>query len=587
MSDDDPRIDQPGLRRLRTAVAEAARRRLPKRSTLAADATAGLTVAVSQVPQGMANGLLAGVNPLYGLYANAIGPIVGGALTSSRLMVVNSTSAVALVAGQALIGVPDEARDASLFLMVMLAGALSVVLGLLDLGRITRFVSYSVMKGFIAGIAVVIVLSQLPTIMGVTVPDGDTLPQTLHLLTSLGETHLPTLTLAALTAILALGLPHIGLRNGASLIAVVVPTVVAAVAGLEAVAVVDDVGDIPTGVPAPFLPTFGDLSVEVVTGAFSVAMIVLIQGSGVSQSVPNPDGSPNASREFVAQGAANLAAGMFRGLPVGGSLAGTAVNLTSGAAGRWAGILSGVWMAVIVLAFPGAIAQVAMPALGVLLMIAGGSLLDPSEIVSVWRGGLASRLAGGTTFVATLFLPIQIAVGFGVALSVVLYISQSSTHIGLVELVKRTDGRIEERPPPKRLADDAVTVLHVYGPLFFAGARTLERRLPSAHDARRPAVVLRLRGRTRLGATLVDVLTDYAQQLADAGGRLYISGLSDDALDHLLRTKAFTKTGPTRVYEATAIIGESTQEAHLDAQEWIVEGDSSARAETEEADDKT
>jgi len=95
---DTPEIDQPGLRRLREAVANVAGR-LPARRTLVQDAIAGLTVTVSTVPDGMANGLLAGVNPIYGLYANMVGPVIGGVFASTRRMVINNTSAVSLVAG--------------------------------------------------------------------------------------------------------------------------------------------------------------------------------------------------------------------------------------------------------------------------------------------------------------------------------------------------------------------------------------------------------------------------------------------------------------------------------------------------------
>src|SRR6185436_10482313 len=103
------------------------------------------------------------------------------------------------------------------------------------------------------------------------------------------------------------------------------------------------------------------LTPGVVTGALAIAAIVLVQGAGVSQSVPNPDGSRRSmSRDFIGQGIANLASGVMRGLPVGGSLSTTALSIVSGARTRWAAILAGVWMAVIVLAFPTLVGYVAM-----------------------------------------------------------------------------------------------------------------------------------------------------------------------------------------------------------------------------------
>ena len=185
------------------------------------------------------------------------------------------------------------------------------------------------------------------------------------------------------------------------------------------------------------------------------------------------------------------------------------------------------------------------------------------------RSGRADCHAG-TTFVAMLFLPIQAADGFGVGLSALLYISRSSTDVSVVELVERDDGQIEERHPPKKLPSEAVIVLDVYGHLFYAGARTLERLLPRPMDASRPVVVLRLRGLTSTGATLLDVLSDYASELASKGGRLYLTGLKPEVHEQINRTNRLDLSGPVTLVEATATRGESTRRAVAESQAWLV-----------------
>lgn len=361
------------------------------------------------------------------------------------------------------------------------------------------------------------------------------------------------------------------LHKFGSLLAIVVPTALVVLLNLEDVQIVQDVGTISGGILVPVLPAFAD-TLEVLTGALSVAVIVLVQGAGVSQSVPNPDGSrSHASRDFIAQGAANVAAGLFRGLPVGGSLGATALNVAAGASRRWAAIFAGLWTAVIVIGFPGLVAQVAMPALAALLILAGIQSIKPRDIGSVWRAGWPSRVAGAVTFAATLVLPIQAAVGLGVVLSALLYVNRASTDITVVELVKRPDGRIEERKPPRRLPTDRVTVLDIYGHLFYAGARTLERLLPLPEEgAVHPVVVLRLRGRTSLGATLEEVLARYAQKLAAAEGRLYLTGLSERAHKEAVRMAKLRLSGPVRTYEVTPVLWESTRAARAHAQAWLV-----------------
>lgn len=567
----------PGTGRLRAAYS-AARRGLPGPAVLRNDAVAGVTVTVSSVPDGMANGLLAGVNPIYGLYANMVAPVVGGLLSSSRLMVINSTSAAALVAGQALLGMSPHDRPDALFLMVILAGLIALALGLLRLGRLVRFVSLSVMTGFVAGIAVVLVLTQLPTITGIPSVDGGALAQLSHVITNLEQVHPPTLALAVLALVLVFGvrrIPWVGRVSG--LIAVAVPTALAfalsldnVATSLDNVATVRDIGTISGGVPLPRLPALTDLSVEVVTGAFSVAVIVLIQGVGVSQAAPNPAGTPTSvSRDFCAQGAANVAAGLFSGLPAGGSLSGTALSMISGARQRWAAIISGVSMVIIVVTLPRLISSVTMPALGALLIAAGLSAVRPAEVRAVWVAGWVPRLAAVTVILALLFLPVQSAVASGVALSAVVYIYRAGSNIVLVERYERPDGRVEERPAPRRLPDRRITVLDVYGSLFFASARRLEQLLPSTEGTRHPVMIMRLRGKTPLEATITRVLSDYADRLVAAEGRLYLVGLGPVERRYLLRTGKFHTSGAVQIYEATPILGESIRAARDDAQHWL------------------
>jgi SulP family sulfate permease len=242
----------------------------------------------------------------------------------------------------------------------------------------------------------------------------------------------------------------------------------------------------------------------------------------------------------------------------------------SGARTRWAAIFAGAWMAVVVVALPGVVARIAMPPLGVLLIVASANAIKPAEARSIWKTGWPSRLAIVTTFLATLFLPIQVAVGIGVVLSALLYLYRASTDVSLVELVRRPDGRIEERKPPKQLQSNSVTVLDVYGHLFYAGARTLARLLPEPGDAENFVVILRLRGRTTVGATLIDELSSYANHLATANGRLYLTGLSEGVYDQMVRTGKLREADPVRAYKATPIVGESTHQASADARTWLV-----------------
>jgi SulP family sulfate permease len=539
-----------------------------------ADVLAGVPSAVSSVPDGMASAVLAGVNPVHGLYASALGPAVGGLGSRTRLMVVSTTSAAALAAGSVIADVAPEDRAEALFLLTSLAGVVAMGAGFARLGRYTRFVSHSVMLGFLSGVAVNIVAGQIPDLAGAAADGSVALAKAASVLFHPSRMELSSLLvgLAAIAVLVVLARTRLAVVS--ALVALVVPTVVVAVAGLDDVARVSDAGPIPRGIPLPHLPDLGLVSFDLIAGAFAVAAIVLVQGAGVSESAPNSDGTPsNTDRDFLAQGAANLASGLFRGQPVGGSVGQTALNVAVGARTRWAAIWSGVWMVVILAVFSGVVGLVAMPTLAAILIFAAVGSVRLGEIMNVLRTGPVSQVAVIVTFLATLFLPVAAAVGVGVALSLLLQLNQEAMDLKVVEMVPRDDGRFVEQPAPRALTSDHVTALDVYGSLFYAGARTLQARLPDPAGTERPVVVLRLRGRHTFGATFVTVVADYARRLDTVGGRLYLSGLDPDVADVVRRTSKVALSGPVRVFRATELVGESTQDAYRDAEAWIVTHD--------------
>lgn len=551
------------------AVGQWLRSVRPERSNLRADLLAGLPDAISSVPDGMAAAVLAGVNPVQGLYASFAGPVVGGLSSNTRLMMITTTSAAALAAGSALQGVPPDDRPAAIPLLVIMVGIVLVAAGIARLGRYTRFVSYSVMIGFLTGVAVNIVCGQISDLTGAPAHGEFPLAKAVSIISHPSSINLASL----LTGLAALVILFVLVRTPAAtfstLIALLIPTVVVVLAGADSVARVGDVGGIPRGIPIPQLPNFHFMSFSLVTGAFAIAAIVLVQGAGVAEAAPNTDGSqPNPNQDIIAQGAGNLASSFFRGMAVGGSVGQTALNMSVGARTRWAAIWSGIWMLVILAIFSGLVAKIAMPTLGAILIFAAIGSLRLGEIASILRTGRISQVAVITTFAATLFLPVAAAVGIGVALSLLLQLNQGAMDLTVVELIPLDGGRFEERPSPATLTSNHVTILDVYGSLLYAGARTLEAHLPDPGEARSPVVVLRLRRRTSLGATFVKVMAGYAERLAAADGRLYLSGLEPDVTQQLRRTGHLG--GQMHAFEADPVVGASTMAAYLDAEAWLV-----------------
>jgi SulP family sulfate permease len=539
-------------------------------SALRKDTIAGLVNAVVSVPDGLACAALAGVNPVYGLYTSIAAPIGGSLLVSAQLMQIATTSASALAAGQAIARYPAEQRDAALFLLVVIVGVVLAVFGLLKLGRLVRFVSHAVMTGFLIGVAVVLILDQLAPLVGFHPRGANEVVQFVDLLAHISQFSLPTFITGLIALGILFGLGRTRLAALSSLVALVAPSLLVALMGWGSVERVAQVSPIPRGIPVPVLPDLSLFTPELLLSAFALAVVIAVQGAGVSQSVKNPDESPiNPSRDLVAQGAANVVSGLISGIPAGGSVGQTALNVSVGARSRWAGVLHGVWMLVIVLLVPGLVGQVPMAVLAALMIMAGIGAIDIREARSIWKTGGAARWSISVTFLATLVLSVPLAVAVGVLLTVVLYLKSSASDVNVRELIRLDDGRIAESEPPKSLPSNAVTVLDVDGSLFFAGARTLSDALPSPAGATRPVVILRLRGYTSVGATLIEVLDEYADALAEVGGRLYLSGVDEEVGKQLRRAGKLDLDKVVHLVPVNEVLGASTKQAVESASAWL------------------
>ncbi len=353
----------------------------PDRALLASDLTAALTFAVVNVPQAMGHALLAAVNPVLGIFTLMIAVPVGALAGSSVFMNVSTTAALSVAAGVALIEFPPEQRAQALVVLVLLVGAFQVLAGVLRLGFLLRFVSNAVMTGFLNGVAALIILGQLGDLTGYASAYSNRVAQALDLLLNLGGIDPQVSVVGAFAlGLIVLALWVRPLQRFAFIVAIAAASVLLAVltwsalptaAAFAGVPTVGDVASIPRQLPRLALP---DLSLvpALLLPAFSVAVIGLVQGAGVSQGTPNPDGRyPNVSRDFFGQGAANVATSLAGGIPAGGSVSGTVLIMGAGARSRWANVFVGLFVAAIVLLAAPLVELVPMPALAALLIVAG------------------------------------------------------------------------------------------------------------------------------------------------------------------------------------------------------------------------
>lgn len=530
---------------------------------------AGLAGAIGSVPDGMATALLAGANPVAGLYSSVAGPIAGGLATSTGIMVIATTSAAALGTAEALGGVPGDQIGPTLVTLTVLVGVFALVAGLLRLGRFTRFVSHSVMTGFLTGVSLILILSQFGDLVGYPASGANSVAKAWDTLTHRSDWSTASLAVGLVAMALTIVLDRTRLSTVGPLLAIVIPSLMVATRPDSTVATASDTAEIPAGLPSLALPSLDLLSPTLVSSALAITVVVLVQSSGVAGQFRNADGRPsNISRDFLAHGVANLAAGVFRGIPVGGSVGQTAFQVLAGGVGRLSVIASGAWMLLFLVALSGLVSATAMPTLAALLVLAGIQSLRPREILAVWRTTRSGAALMTITLLATLFLPVTAAVAIGVVLSALQTLNASMNDIRIYELVEVPGRGTALRHAPLVLPAGQVTVLDIEGNLFYAGARSLEVALPHVEPGSHPVAVLRLRGRERIGATLVKVLEALAQQVTAAGGRLYLSGV-DHRVAEQIRRSGLIGPDDLTVIEATEILGESTRAAIVEGEAWL------------------
>lgn len=501
-----------------------------------------------------------------GLYASIAGLIVGGALTSSQTMVIATTSAAAITSQTAIAGSRGD-PTVIVATFTVLCGLAMLTLVAVGFTRLMRFVSASVMAGFLFGIGVTLIASQVADAAGVVAVGDSVLARFVDTLRQFREFNGVAILVSASAVVIAAAGARLGIRGVAPLAALVLPGVAVWTAELD-VDTVADVVDLRLGLPPVVLPDLALITPSFVGAAFAVAVVVLVQAAGVSASNPAPDGRLDLVRDLRAQGAANIAAGVIAGIPIGASNGQTALNVLAGGRTRWAVILSGVWMLVFVSMLGPVLGFVPIPALAGLLILAGIESLRPRRLNRSWRTSTSSAAAAGVTVLATLTLPVPLAVLTGVVLSLILVGISSASLVRVVGLERTHDSTWRRIPTPRHAERGSITIVDVEGSVAFTSVEHLFRRLPqppeSADDAVewQGAVIIRMKGHLRTNVTFVLALQRYADELGRSGIELVLAGLTDQATAQLRRAGV---SGRVRIVPESAELGGALEVAYREA----------------------
>ena len=493
------------------------------------DVAAGVSVAVVLVPQSMAYAELAGLPAHYGLYAAALPPVAAAFFASSPYLQTGPVALTSLLTLGALsvLATPGSQEFIALAaLLALVVGVVRIVVGLLKEGRISYLMSRPVLQGFTNAAALLIIASQIPGALGTPPPAEGVILGAWWSLSHPGGWEAASMILAVVTG---------GVILGARRIHPLVPGVLfAAVIGIAFSIVTEyggpTVGTVPAGLPPlPRDLPWSQLPLLVIPGAV-IALVGFAEAASISRTFAALDRRPwDPDREFLSQGAANLAAALSSGFPVGGSFGRSSLNHISGARSRWSGAVTGLTV-LLFLPVAGILSPLPRAVLSGIVIAAAGGLIRVPQLTGMWRLSKPQALVAWATFGLTLLLAprIDLALVIGILLALGIH--------GWREMNLRCDSWLE------------ASTFHIAprGVLWFGSAPQLQqsfmRELAQGHDIQQ--IVLHLGGLGRIDLSGALMLKDFQDEMSAGGIHVSVDDVPYHAQRILRRTLDWQPPGP-------------------------------------------
>ncbi|MFN4319927.1 MAG: SulP family inorganic anion transporter [Aquificaceae bacterium] len=382
------------------------------------DLIAGLTVAAVLVPQSMAYALLAGMPPIYGLYASFLPVIVASLFGSSRFLATGPVAMTALLTSSALYGLAEPGSDKWITLAAVLAlmvGFIRFMVGVFKLAFVVELISTSVIIGFTSAGALVIALSQFGHLLGFKITQSTHIYEVItDILSKISQTNPYTLVIGVLAYFIIWISKKINPLIPGALLAVIITSFLSYFFSLQNFSV-SLVGDVPKGIPSLELPsvdyrTFSQLWV----GALVISAFGLMEAVAIAKQLAIKAGDRwDPNQELIGQGLANIAAGLFKGFPVGGSFSRSALNYQLGAKTPIAGVITGLVVGLTLLLLAPLFYYLPKAALSAVVLSAVINLIRPQEIIRLYRINSTDGIVAGITFITVFFMDLWVAITLG------------------------------------------------------------------------------------------------------------------------------------------------------------------------------
>lgn len=532
-----------------------------KKDNLKGDLSAGLTVGVMLVPQGMAYAMLAGLPPIIGLYASIIPVIVYALLGTSNQLAVGPVAIVSLMTAAGVGTLANgsvEAYIAYAVLLSLMVGGMQLVMGVGRFGFLVNFLSHPVISGFTSAAALIIGFSQLKHLLGVEIPRSHHIHEILiNAYNQIASVELATLTIGVASVALLMWLKKVKPMFPAALLVVALSTLVVWFFGLNESGV-KIVGEVPAGLPSMSLPALDwNAMSQLLPTAIAISMVGFMESISVAKAFARRNRyDVNPNQELIALGAANIAGSLFKGYPVTGGFSRTAVNGQAGAKTPLASLITAALIAVVLLFLTPLFYFLPKAVLAAIIMTAVFGLVDIKELKHLYqvkRSDLALLLL---TFFATLSLGIEKGILLGVGASLLWVIIRSTRpHVAVLGLMPDENSYRNVERHPEAKTHDGILILRIDAQFYFGNAAFLKETVKK-HVANfgmpLKAIVIEAASINQLDASADAVLHELVDELNAQGIALYFANVKGPVMDVMRRSSLDEKLGENHYFSGLA-----------------------------------
>lgn len=525
-----------------------------QRAWLRLDVVAGITTAAVVVPKSMAYAEIAGLPVEIGLYTAFIPMVIYAILGTSRPLSVSTTSTIAILAANALAMPSSGANSINLVVaattLAFLVGVFLMIAGIFRFGFVANFISDPVLTGFKAGIGVVIVVDQVPKLLGIHFAKGRFFSNVFSIFEHMPETHIPTLVLALTTLVLIIALERFWSKAPAPLFAVILGIAASGVLGLNQMGV-ELAGKIPSGLPAPVLP---DLSLirHLWPSALGIALMAFTESIAAGRAfVRKGDRQTNADRELIALGAANMVGGFFRIIPSGGGTSQTAVNDKAGAQTQAAQLVTAMIVVAVLLVLSPLISLMPKATLAAVVVATTVGLINPIDFHSILKIRKVEFWWSIIAFAGVVLLGTLPGILLAVVISVVT-VMYDANHPPIYALGRKSRTNIfrplsDAHPEDETLP--GLLIVRTEGRMTFASAPRIRDKFWELVSSAQPEVlVMDCSAIPDIEYTALQMLIDAEEKLKEAGTILWLAALNPKALDVVRRSSLNEILGNDRMF---------------------------------------